>query len=250
MNAKELFEKVSEKAKEFGLISKNNDPKGNAVVRDNLSESAFADGTAFFSFCNRDEEFTGPYSDFSFVIFPEKELGKCVVSLGVGSLGFKNDYQLASQPGLRRRFLKLKTDDNTTFFKTSFDDIESVSSDLKKEVKKSCPYLETVIEKYKNVLPACRIINFGNGNEEDNLAIIYTWLATYAQIRGWGNSAQKKKIAEVLENIEGSIVPNDEEEVKTLLSKRRYVVLQGAPGTGKTYTALKIAGNYNSRSLT
>lgn len=247
MNAKELFEKVSEKAKEFGLIPRNEDPKGNAIIRKNLFDKDPNNQLPFFGFCSKDEEITGLYSDFSFVVFPEKELGVCVVSLGVGTLGFKNDYQLASQPGLRRRFLKLKTDedDDTTFFKTSFDDIEGTSPGLKEKIREVCPNLETVIEKYQKVLPACRIINFGNGNEEDNLAIIYTWLATYAQIRGWGNSAQKKKIAEVLENIEGSIVPNDEEEVKTLLSKRRYVVLQGAPGTGKTYTALKIAGNYN-----
>ena len=37
------------------------------------------------------------------------------------------------------------------------------------------------------------------------------------------------------------VLPDEKKEIKDLLDRRHYVVLQGAPGTGKTYTALKIA---------
>ena len=50
------------------------------------------------------EATTGGYHDFSFVVFPDFHGGKWVVCLSVGSLGFNNDYELATQPGLRRKF--------------------------------------------------------------------------------------------------------------------------------------------------
>ncbi len=248
MTAAELFTKVIEKAKEFGMIPKNDgrtitEPKGNAIIRNNLYDISFNDGSAYFGILSGDEETAGPYSDFSFVVFPEKELGVCIVGLVVGSSGFKNDYQLASMPGLRRLFLKLRTDDETTFFKTSFDDIESSSSDLLKEVKSNYPGLKDIVNSYSKVLPANRIVDFGDpfANEQDLLDTIYTWLATYAKMRGWGNKAQQKKISEALQKVPEPIIPDEYKEVASLLQKRHYVVLQGAPGTGKTYNALKIA---------
>lgn len=247
MTAEELFEKVIAKAKEFGMNPKNDgrsiiDPKGNTVVRNNLLDISFTDGSAYFGFLNAEEETAGPYSDYSFVVCPEKELKYCVIALCVGSSGFKNDYQLASLPGLRRRFLKLRTEDNLTFFKTSFDDIESTSSDLVKEIRANYPNLKSVIESYKTVLPATRILDL---TEESSLDILYQWLATYAKMRGWGTAAQKKTIDSVINSIPSPVLPNEEDDIKELLNTRKYVVLQGAPGTGKTWNSLNIAATYD-----
>ena len=103
MTAKELFQTVLDKAKEFGLTAKNErraiiDPKGNAIIRENLEAPAFTDGSAFFAFISSEEEPAGQYSDFSFVVFPDdkEQVHFCVVCLGVGSSGFRNDYQTAS----------------------------------------------------------------------------------------------------------------------------------------------------------
>lgn len=270
MNAKDLFALVLNKAKEFGLVAKNEgntivDPKGNAVIRYNLSDSAYSEGDAFFSFISKEEETQGPFSDFSFTIFPESELGSCLVTLGVGSSGFRNDYQLALLPGLRRTYLKLRTEDDYSFFKTSFADIESTSSDLLAKIRTDYPNLRSVVDVYKTVLPASRIVNFGRKEPftepdtgvviedtrteqeaiEEALDIIYIWLATYAKVRGWGTVDQKRLIETYLERIPDRAIPDEEQEVKDLLHKRHYVVLQGAPGTGKTYNALKIASTYN-----
>ncbi len=249
MNANELFEIVLAKAEEYGLIAKNDgrtivEPKGNAIIRNNLLDVSFNEGSAYFGFLSAEEETAGPYSDFSFVVFPDNkdDIQTCVVCLGVGSSGFKNDYQLASLPGLRRTYLKLKTDDNNTFFKTSFDDIESTASDLLNEIRANYPDLKTVIDSYKTVLPASRIVNL---NDNDALNVIYMWLATYAKIRSWGTAAQKKNISSQLSKIPSPILPDEEKEIKDLLEKRKFVVLQGAPGTGKTFTALKISMDYD-----
>ena len=249
MTAEELFEIVVSKAKEFGLIAKNEgrnitEPKGNSIIRKNLIDMSFNDGSAFFAFLNSDEETVGPYSDFSFVVFPDKKesMEACVVSLGVGSSGFRNDFQLASLPGLRRLFLKLNYQNNT-FFKTSFDDNESTSSDLLNEVRANYPLLKTVIESYKTVLPASQIVNFDD--EQKALDTIYTWLASYAKMRSWGTAAQKKVIEDQLGKIPQQKAPNEEDDIIRLLDHRKYVILQGAPGTGKTHTALEIAKKFD-----
>lgn len=249
MTAEELFEVVCAKAKDFGLVAKNDgrtivEPKGNAIIRSNLIDVSFNDGSAYFGFLSAEEETAGPYSDFSFVIFPDSKdnVQACVVCLGVGSSGFKNDYQLASHPGLRRTFLKLKTEDNATFFKTSFDDIESTSTDLLNEVRANFPNLKTVIDSYKTVLPASRIVDLKDAGALD---VIFTWLATYAKMRAWGTAAQKKLINAHLSTIPSPTIPDEEQEIMDLLKKRKYVVLQGAPGTGKTFNALKISKEYD-----
>lgn len=247
MTAKKLFEKVRDKAIAFGMSPKNKgqqieNPIGNAIIRTNLQPEAFTSGTAYFGFLNPEEETSGPYSDFSFVVFPDSvdNVTTCVICLAVGSSGFRNDYQLAALPGLRRMFLKLKG--QNTFFKASFDDIESTSTDLLKKIRASYTQLASVIEKYKTVLPASCIVNL---QEKEGIKTIYAWLATYAKIRSWGTNENKKQADACLPSIPSSSVTDETEEIKNLLKKRKYIVLQGAPGTGKTYTALNIANTYS-----
>ena len=49
MTANELLNKTLAQAKEFGLVAKNDgrtiiDPKGNAIIRNNLLDASFHDG--------------------------------------------------------------------------------------------------------------------------------------------------------------------------------------------------------------
>ncbi len=248
MTAEDLFKDVHAKAQEMGMVNKNQghqivNPKGNTIVRMNLQGNAFTDGTAYWGFLNPEEETSGQYSDFSFVVFPDddSDVKTCVVCLGVGSSGFRNDYHLAALPGIRRMFLKLKG--QNTFFKASFNDIESVSTDLINEIHTSNSKLEKVIKKYRKLLPASCIVDL---QEENGVKIIYAWLATYAKIRSWAtNKDQRKAIEKALPKISGSEGHKEENDITDLLEKRKYIVLQGAPGTGKTYTALNIAKGYD-----
>lgn len=244
MKAVELLEKVIKSAESFGCkISKNNGEKGNAILRKNIESTAFTDGKAFFGFINPEEDYSGAYADFSFVVFPQQEDGECIISLGVGSLGFKNDYSLAALPGLRRSYMRLSKNDGKSFIKTSFLDIEEPSKDLLEAVRESYPELRNVIEVYKNVLPASRIIN---PDIENDYFVLEAWLAKYAEYRAWAsNQSQRKNIQKAINRIENIDSVDHEKNVNGLLQKRHFVVLQGAPGTGKTHTALNIANNYD-----
>lgn len=94
--------------------------------------------------------------------------------------------------------------------------------------------LSNAINKYRKVLLACTL--FDPNNDSDSKAIISKYLALYATLRKWLTSIEKKKKASKW-LVPVSTPNSDEDNVKSLLEKRKYVVLQGAPGTGKTRLA-------------
>ena len=247
MTAKKLEEKLIESAISFGIDIEKESNKRNAIHRSNIGEDSFTNQSAYFGFISPDEDYSGAYSDLSFVIFPQENGGKCVMSIGVGSLGYKNDLELASLPGLRRSYLRLMDDDgNYSFCKTSFLDIETTAKDLLDKIRTEFPDLKGVIEKYKTVLLANRIVD-----PEADMDIIKAWLAKYAEYRGWAsNKDQRNAIKDALKACERKEKKDDYKNIEALLKSRKYIVLQGAPGTGKTYSALKIAKKYNKTFFT
>lgn len=246
MTAKDLEKALIESAKEFGIDFDKDSNRKNAIHRSNIKDESFSNQSAYFGFINPEEDYSGAYSDLSFVIFPQKDGGECVMSIGVGSLGYKNDLELASLPGLRRSYLRLMNDDGNSFCKTSFLDIESTAKDLVNKVRSDFPELKGVIETYKTVLLANRIVN-----PDTDMHIIKAWLAKYAEYRGWASNNNKRKaIKDALKACEKKEKNDDYKNIETLLKDRKYIVLQGAPGTGKTYSALKIAENFKKTFFT
>ena len=114
------------------------------------------------------------------------------------------------------------------------------------KIRTEYPALKGVIETYKTVLLANRIVN-----PDTDMDIINAWLAKYAEYRGWAsNNTQRKAIKDALKACERKEKKDDFKNIEALLKNRKYIVLQGAPGTGKTYSALKIAKKYNKTFFT
>lgn len=249
MKATELEEKVWEKAQEFGIITQalkdNGTKRGsiNATKRSNISSLSFTDAKAYFGYVRPEEAPSGAYYDLSFVVFPQNESGKCVVSIVVGSAGYQRDYDLASTAGTRRMFARLTKNDGYSFIKNDFTDIDSSVKDLQEKVaeEEDLNPLQTVIGTYAKVILASRIVD---PDTEDGLNVIYAWLAQYAKLRNWGTKAQIKEQDKALKPYLNSRPVDIQKDIQKLLKNRRFVVLQGAPGTGKTYNALKISEHY------
>jgi len=229
---------INELASNYG--AKNDDEYLKSYIfRNNTKEDAFKKGGAYFGFILPEEEATGPYHDFSLVIFPDNENKSWIISLGVGSLGFKNDYELASLPGVRRLFSSIISQNG--FCKTSFLDLET---SLPTKFTLNVPNLKNTLTKYSTVLPACEIIQ--NPSSPEGKKTIAGFVAAYADLRKWASNAkQRNAINRAIEEIANKVELTDDDEINevfNLVQKRKFIILQGAPGTGKTRMA-KIIGN-------
>lgn len=235
---------IKEKAVEFGAKTDNEFNKP-FVERNNTGQEALKDNGAYFGFIHPEEEASGPFHDFSLTIFPNDNNLPWLVCLGIGSSGFKNDYELATYPGLRRLFSKLINERG--FCKSDFSDIET---SLPKSItgNTDLQHIKNTIKTYTKVLPACQIID--NPESDEGKRTIAAFVAGYAKLREWpSNKNHRKAVSEALEPFIKADTIDDTEEIKKLLNERKYIVLQGPPGTGKTRTAKEIAEKIKAKTF-
>lgn len=173
----------------------------------------------FFALIRPEEQTSGAYSDLSYVIFPDDagDVKKCLVTICVGSNGFRYDYDNARLPWWRREFMTL----DGAICKVKYSNIESTLDGVFQDFPE-------VKKKYGKWIVAAREVEI-----PDQLAELEQWLATYAYVREWPK-APERSIPQ----------PAPMPDVATLLKSDKYVVLQGAPGVGKTFTATKVAQAY------
>jgi len=237
-----IIEYLEKKAQEFGAKNIDENTK-DYVLRKNIKLDAFKNNGAYFGFIHSSEEPSGPYHDFSFVVFPSPpenhDNAHWVVCLGIGSLGFKNDFELATFPGVKRLFNSIiKKEDS--FCKTDFSDLETSLPKAFLDNNKISTIRKT-LDTYKKVLPACQIIEKPevdeNGEIIENKSVEYLlgFLAAYAKLRNWAsNNNHRKSISDSIAKIKTSRLNITQNDILELLKQRKYIILEGAPGTGKT----------------
>lgn len=190
------------------------------------------------------------YNDFSLVFFPQfsdGKVSKCLICLGVGTNGFSKDSEIASLPYPRRFFLKMQEYGAKLHFKQSFENIEYTISDL---LDKKEDYGQ--IEKYGNYLQICEFEeNFEDESgfcEIDKISLpksIMRWILFYALFRGWKKEDELKKLLDKICTKPKRKKDKEEiDEILSIIKSDRYVILQGAPGVGKTYTTSKLSEHF------
>jgi hypothetical protein len=244
MSIENIREFIKEKAEQFGAKTDNEFNKP-YVERNNTGQEALKDNGAYFGFIHPEEEASGPFHDFSLTIFPNDQNKPWLICLGIGSSGFKNDYELATYPGLRRLFTKLT--DERGFCKSDFSDIET---GLPKSITGSSElqHIKNTIKTYTKVLPTCQIVD--DPESEEGKQVISAFVAGYAKLRDWpSNKEHRKAISEALEPFLKTETTDEEEEIENLLRERKYIVLQGPPGTGKTRMAKSVADKIGKKTF-
>jgi len=235
---------IKEKAEQFGAKTEHEFNKP-YVERNNTGQEALKDNGAYFGFIHPEEEASGPFHDFSLTIFPNDQNKPWLVCLGIGSSGFKNDYELATYPGLRRLFSKLT--DERGFCKSDFSDIET---SLAKSITGSLDlqHIKNTIKTYTKVLPTCQIVD--DPESEEGKQIIAAFVAGYSKLRDWpSNKDHRKAVSEALQPFLKTETIDETEEINNLLNERKYIVLQGPPGTGKTRTAKSVADKIGAKTF-
>ena len=244
MSIENIRQFIKEKAEQFGAKTDNEFNKP-YVERNNTGQDALKDNGAYFGFIHPEEEASGPFHDFSLTIFPNDHNQPWLVCLGIGSSGFKNDYELATYPGLRRLFSKLT--DERGFCKSDFSDIET---SLAKSITGSLDlqHIKNTLKTYTKVLPTCQIVD--DPESEEGKQIIAAFVAGYSKLRDWpSNKDHRKAVSEALQPFLKTETIDETEEVKNLLNERKYIVLQGPPGTGKTRTAKSVADKIGAKTF-
>lgn len=237
-------------AKTFGMVLKNNERAiPNAIFR-----CAPEVNYPFCAFIDVEQAETGIYRDCSFVVFlPDQSSGshQCVVAFAIGSDGFQNDYEKATLPGVRRAYRRIISQIHQdeerkkrypAVYKTSFADIETDVSRFCESAKDINPSLQKTVAHYGKCIFAAMYIPESDSDEGRN--VLATWLAVYADFRNWQTSQEKENAVEkALKPFQGNgnQQPDEGEQIYQLLNERHYVVLQGAPGTGKSYHTAKMA---------
>ena len=223
MNIENIRQFIKEKAEQFGAKTDNEFNKP-YVERNNTGQEALKDNGAYFGFIHPEEEASGPFHDFSLTIFPNDQDQPWLVCLGIGSSGFKNDYELATYPGLRRLFSKLINEKG--FCKSDFSDIET---SLPKSITGSLDlqHIKNTIKTYTKVLPACQIVD--DPESEAGKKTIAAFVAGYAKLRDWpSNKDHRKAISEALEPFLKTETIDEAEEIKNRIEdiNKRYAPIK------------------------
>lgn len=234
-------EYIKRLASNFGAT--NDSTSKSYIERNNTKEAALHDEGAYFGLISPEEEASGPYHDFSFVVFPALGSNSWLIAIGVGSLGFKNDYDLARYPGLSRFFSSLI--DDKGFCKTDFADIET-SIPRTFLTNSGITHLKNTINRYSKVLQACQVID--DPTSEIGLKKIGAFVAGYARMRDWPtNESHRKALSDSLKIQSDKI--DDFAELLSLVKERKYVIIEGAPGTGKTRLAKQISDKLGAKTF-
>jgi len=107
------------------------------------------------------------------------------------------------------------------------------------------PHLKNSLKTYSKVLPACEIVE--NPTSLDGKKIISSFVAGYAKLREWSsNNEHRKAIDTAISAVVKHETIDNENTVLNLIKSRKYVVLEGAPGTGKTILAKKVGDKLNA----
>lgn len=216
-----------------------------------------------------------------FPIADNQENGKIltIIGLGIGTGNLGEDNDLANQPYARRLFTSLKYDAvkevfHGLFVKNDFSDILNNNASLfdkidellnDKTTYSTDNYKLDVEATYGKYISAAILVDLDeddlkNWNEKESTStrglskaaqIVVAWIALYAKLRNWKPSASSEEksgeniLDKFIEPLKKPSKTFDEslKEVAELLRRENFIVLQGAPGSGKTYMANRLIEN-------
>lgn len=206
-------------------------------IRVNLQKKA--DAASYAGWITAENPPSGPYQGTSFVWMPS-ETGSVAV-LVIGTDGFGCDTGILGRPGHSRRLRALsRIHGGRVWVKP---DLLDISSEVPGIVAQNWPDISPCLKAYARVIyAAIRVESCDDADAVADLLDLFFHEHTTPM-----TGRCKARWDERLEAIASAVFPAvNEDQVLAILRERRFVVLEGPPGTGKTRLAFHIAERVGS----
>ena len=192
---------------------------------------------AYAGFINPDNPGSGPYGGTSLVWFPREE--GCLIDFGIGTRGLSPDEGILTRPGHRRRIASLRRYlvQHGVTMAWARQDPATIGVPVPDSIARQLPAWEPVFKRYGAELYCLAVVP----KNDPALArlIVQAFLDLYAYERGWEPLKDAKdEVRQFIAELNAAwLATPSAEDVQALLMHRRFVVLEGPPGTGKSTLA-------------
>jgi len=197
------------------------------------------DAASYAGWITAENPTSGPYQGTSFVWFPG-EKGSVAV-LVIGTDGFGADTSILGRPGHGRRLRALSRIHRGKVWVKP--DLLEIAGEVPSPITEVWPEIQPALKAYSRVIYAAVPVR-GSKDAEPVQDLLDLFFEEH-KIPLTGKA--KDRWAERKNAIAGAVFPHlSEVDVLAHLKERRFVVLEGPPGTGKTRLAYRIADKIGS----
>jgi 5-methylcytosine-specific restriction protein B len=206
-------------------------------VRINLQRKA--DAASYAGWITSANPTSGPYQGTSFVWFPGE--GGSIAVLVIGTDGFGEDSHILGRPGHARRLRALARMHRGAIWVKP--DLLDLSARVPETLLASWPAIPAAAKQYGHVVYAATPVQ-----DPGDVERVADLLDLFFDEHGTPLTGKaKERWEDRSEAIVGATFPPVlEDDVLTLLRERRFLVLEGPPGTGKTRLAFRLADRIGS----